>query len=258
MQKVEELKCLVRVTPIWISAIPYWVAVIQQQTFVVFQALQSDRRLGDKNFKIPAASYIVFTMIALTIWIPIYDRIIVPRLQNLTKKEGGITLLQKMGVGMILAVIAMIMSGIVENYRRNLALTRPIDIEPRRGAISSLSGLWLTPQLTLIGLSEAFTGVALVEFYYRQFPENMRSIGASLTFVNAAVSNYLSGFLISTIHRVTSGPSTGGWLPEDLNMGRLDYFYYLVAALGVLNMVYFTVCAKWYTYKGATTIRELV
>lgn len=250
MQKVEEVKVLARMFPIWASAVLYYVASIQQQTYVVFQALQSDRRLGNTNFRIPAASYTIFTMLGLTIWIPIYDRIIVPRLQGLTKKEGGISILQRMGIGMVLAIITTILSGIVEDRRRTLAISKPVGIEHRRGAISCLSGLWLIPQLTMIGLSEAFTIIAQVEFYYKQFPENMRSIGGSLSFVGFALSNYLSGLLISTVHRTTKGAATGDWLPEDLNKGRLDYFYYLVAALGLINFGFFIVCAKWYKYKG--------
>ncbi|XP_048139057.1 protein NRT1/ PTR FAMILY 2.11-like isoform X2 [Rhodamnia argentea] len=177
IQQVEEVKCLIRVIPIWISAMIYYITLVQQQTYVVFQALQSDRRLGSLNFKIPAATYIIFSMIALTIWIPIYDRMIIPRLRKLTGKEGGITLLQKMGIGMFLAVVTMLISAIVENKRRTLGLTEPIGVDPRRGAISSMSGLWLVPQLVMGGLSEAFTIIAQVEFYYKQFPENMRSIG---------------------------------------------------------------------------------
>lgn len=245
LQQVEELKVLTRVIPIWASAIVYYVALVQQQTYVVFQALQSDRRLGNANFKIPAATYTIFTMFSLTIWIPIYDRIIVPRLQRLTKKEGGLTILQRMGIGMVLAIVTMLLSGIIEERRRTLALTRPLGEDPRRGAISSLSGLWLIPQLTLIGLSEAFTIIAQIEFYYKQFPENMRSIGGSLTFVGFAASNYLSGLLISVVHRTTDGAATVDWLPDDLNKGRLDYFYYFVAALGFLNLCYFIVCARW-------------
>lgn len=250
MQKVEELKCLIRVIPIWISGVVYYIALVQQQTYVVFQALQSDRRIGNTNFKIPAASYAIFTMLGLTIWIPVYDRVIVPKLRKLTNKEGGITLLQKMGIGMVLAILTMITSSIVENRRRNSALRNPVGIEPGRGAISPLSGLWLIPQLTLVGLSEAFTVIAQVEFYYKQFPENMRSIGASLTFVGMAASNYLSGSLITIVHSATKGAETGDWLPEDLNTGRLDYFYYLVAALGALNLGYFLTCSSWYKYKG--------
>ncbi|KAB1217417.1 Protein NRT1/ PTR FAMILY 2.11 [Morella rubra] len=257
MQQVEQVKCLMRVIPIWAAASIYYVATVQQQTFVVFQALQTDRRLGSTGFEIPAASYIVFTMLGLTIWIPIYDRVIVPLLRRFTGKEGGITVLQKMGVGMVLAIVTMLISAIVEERRRALALANPIGIEPRRGAISSLSGMWLVPQLTLIGLSEAFTVVAEVEFYYKQFPENMRSIGGSFLFVGFAGASYLSSFLVSIVHKATSGAATGNWLPDDLNKGRLEYFYYLIAAMEVLNFGYFIICAKWYKYKGSDSSVEV-
>lgn len=250
LQKVEEVKCLIRVLPIWSTAIIYYVALVQQQTYVVFQATQSNRHLPGTNFKIPPASYTIFSMIGLTVWIPLYDQILIPFLRRITKKEGGVTILQKMGTGMVLAVVTMIISGQVEQKRRHLAITSPVGNYPRRGAISSLSGLWLVPQLTLIGLSEAFTIIGQIEFYYKQFPENMRSIGGSFSFVGIALSNYLSSFLISVVHKITSGgAATGDWLPEDLNKGKLDCFYYLVAALGVLNFGVFLVCARWYKYK---------
>ncbi|TXG58554.1 hypothetical protein EZV62_016383 [Acer yangbiense] len=254
IQQVEEIKCVVRIIPIWSSAIIFHVASIQQQTYAVFQALQSDRSIGSSNFQVPAASYIVFSMLSLTLWIPIYDRIVVPSLRKLTGKEGGMTLLQRMGIGLVLSVLTMIVSGLVEQHRRNLALTRPtLGIAPKGGAISSMSGFWLIPQLTLAGLSEAFNSIGQIEFYYKQFPENMRSIAGSCFFFGLAWSSYLSGFLVSFVHHITAGAGrsrTGEWLPEDLNRGRLDYFYYMIAALGVLNFGYFLVCAKWYRYKG--------
>ncbi|KAK4568382.1 hypothetical protein RGQ29_003963 [Quercus rubra] len=253
MQQVEEVKCVVRVIPIWAAAIIYYIAIVQQNTFAVFQAVQSDRHLGNTNFQIPAATYVVFLMLSLTIFIPIYDRIIVPFLQKITGKEGGITILQRIGIGIFLSVITMIVSALVEERRRSIALTRPtIGIVPRKGAISSMSALWLVPQLVLAGLTEAFASVGQVEFYYKQFPENMRSIGGSLFYCGMAGSSYLSSFLISIIHRTTRKAATGNWLPEDLNKGRLDYFYYTIAALGVLNFGYFLVCAKWYKYKGVS------
>lgn len=249
IQQVEEVKCLIRVIPIWVSALIYYVATTQQSTYVVFQALQSDRRLGSTNFKIPAASFSVFTMLGLTIWLPIYDQIFVPILRRFTGKEGGITLLQRMGFGIFLSMVTMFVSALVEERRRSSALTNPVGFQERRGAISSVSGFWLVPQLTLIGFSEAFTVIGNIEFYYKQFPENMRSVGASFLFVGFAGASYLSGLMISIVHHFTRGSARGDWLPEDLNKGRLDYFYYLVAALEVINLGFFVVCAKWYKYK---------
>lgn len=249
IQQVEEVKCLIRVIPIWVSALIYYVATTQQSTYVVFQALQSDRRLGSTNFKIPAASFSVFTMLGLTIWLPIYDQIFVPILRRFTGKEGGITLLQRMGFGIFLSMVTMFVSALVEERRRSSALTNPVGFQERRGTISSVSGFWLVPQLTLIGFSEAFTVIGNIEFYYKQFPENMRSVGASFLFVGFAGASYLSGFMISIVHHFTRGSTWGDWLPEDLNKGRLDYFYYLVAALEVINLGFFVVCANWYKYK---------
>ncbi|KAF7806158.1 Protein NRT1/ PTR FAMILY 2.11 [Senna tora] len=253
VQQVEEVKCLVRVIPIWVSAILYYLVIVQQHTIMVFQALQSDRRLGkNTNFKIPAATYYVFLMLSLTLWLPIYDRVIVPLLRRLTGKEGGVTLLQRMGIGIFLAILSMLVSAVVEQSRRSMALSSPIGVQPRKGAISSMSALWLIPQLTLAGLADAFTSVGQVEFYYKQFPENMRSIAGALFYCGIAGSSYLSTFLISIIHSVTRTSQVGNWLPEDLNKGRLDYFYYMIAALEVLNLGYFLVIAKWFKYKGSS------
>ncbi|KAK6924943.1 Proton-dependent oligopeptide transporter family [Dillenia turbinata] len=251
IQQAEEVKCLIRVIPIWVAGIVYQLTVVQHLTYAVFQALQSDRSLGNGGFKIPAASYQVFSMLSLTIWIPIYDRIIVPLLRRLTGKESGITILQKIGVGIFLSIITMFVSGLVEERRRTWALTKPIvGIDPRRGSISSMSALWLIPQLTLSGLSEAFAVIGQIEFFYKQFPENMRSIGASFFFSGMAGASYLSSFLVSITHQITGGGTNGNWLAQDLNKGRLDYFYYTIAVLEAINLLYFLVCAKWYKYKG--------
>jgi len=55
----------------------------------------------------PPASFTIFPMLALAVWIPLYDLLVVPWLRRLTGVEGGVTLLQRMGVGMVLSVVAM-------------------------------------------------------------------------------------------------------------------------------------------------------
>ncbi|KAL0335658.1 UNVERIFIED_CONTAM: protein NRT1/ PTR FAMILY 2.11 [Sesamum radiatum] len=244
MQQVEEAKCVVRLIPISLTSILYHIGV--QQQYIVFQALQSDRHLGNTSFQVPAASYVVFAMLGLAFWVPIYDRLFVPYARRITKKEGGITILQRMGIGLFITIIESIVGAIVEERRRSLALARPQPV-----AISPMSGMWLVPQLALGGLAEAFNAIGQLEFYYKQFPENMRSFGGAFFFCGNALSSYVYSFLISVVHRTTEGASTGNWLPEDLNQGRLDYFYYLIAALCALNFCYFLVCAHWYRYKGS-------
>ncbi|KAI3953940.1 hypothetical protein MKW98_017764 [Papaver atlanticum] len=217
------------------------------------------RHLGTNNFKVPAASYIVFSWLSIVIWIPIYDRLIVPQLRKLTGKEGGITLLQRMGIGTFISIITMLVSALVEQRRRNFSLTYPtLGIAKGGGAISSMSSNWLILQLSISGLSEAFSHIGQLEFYYNQFPENMRSVAVSFFFLGFALGSYISSFMVSVVHRTTEGNTTGNWLPEDLNKGRLDYFYYMITMMNVVNFVYFLVCARWCRYKGSGTATKEV
>ncbi|CAO2818643.1 unnamed protein product [Amaranthus hypochondriacus] len=250
IQQVEQVKCVIRVLPIWVSGIIYYVSIVNINNYTVFQALQSNRSLGVNHFQVPAASYAIFPMLAMTIWIPIYDRIIVPKLRKITGKENGITVLQKIGIGLVLIVITLILSGFVENRRRVEALSKPnLGIDPKRGVISSVSAMWLVLPLSVSGLSEAFAMIGLVEFYYKQFPENMRSIGGAFLFCGLALSSYLSSFLQSIVGKMSTGSNKGSWLKDDLNKGRLDYFYYLIGGVQLVNFLYFVVCAKWYRYR---------
>ncbi|XP_015690889.2 protein NRT1/ PTR FAMILY 2.11 [Oryza brachyantha] len=249
VQQVEEVKCLIRIVPVWSTGIIYYVAVVQQSTYVVLSALQSDRHLG-KSFQIPAASFTVFAMLAQTLWIPIYDRLLVPRLRKVTGKDEGLTLLQRQGIGIALSTVAMVMSAIVEDRRRHIALTQPtLGTTITGGAISAMSSLWMVPQLMVLGLSEAFNLISQIEFYYKEIPEHMRSVAGALAFCNLALGNYLSGFLVTIVHRTTGSGSN--WLAQDLNKGRLDLFYWMIAGIGIFNIVYFMICAKWYRFKGA-------
>ncbi|CAF2036994.1 protein NRT1/ PTR FAMILY 2.11 [Brassica rapa] len=252
MQQVEEVKCIMRVLPIWFASSIYYLTMAQQMTYPVFQALQSDRRLGSGGFMIPAATYVVFLMTGMTLFIIFYDRVLVPTLKRITGIETGITLLQRIGAGIFFAFLSLIVSGFVEERRRTLALTQPtLGLAPRKGEISSMSAMWLIPQLVLAGIADAFGAIGQMEFYYKQFPENMRSFAGSIFYVGGGVSSYISSFLITTVHRMTQNSAGGNWLAEDLNKGRLDYFYFLLAGILAVNFAYFLVMARWYRYKGS-------
>ncbi|CAI0453494.1 unnamed protein product [Linum tenue] len=182
------------------------------------------------HFQIPAATYVLFTM---------------------KEGGGGLTLLQRMGIGMVLAIACALVSGVVEVERKHMTRASPtLGVTPQGGEVSTMSSMWLIPQLMLAGLAEAFGYIAQIEFYYKQFPENMSSIAQSFFFVAYALSNYLSGFLVYVVHKVSEGNEGGDWLADDLNKGKLDWFYFVIGGLGVVNFVYFLVCARWYTYKG--------
>ncbi|GAB2223781.1 hypothetical protein Drorol1_Dr00004521 [Drosera rotundifolia] len=243
MQKVEELKSLVRLIPMWFAGILYFVFISMMENYAVFQALQLNRHLGRTNFQIPAASFIGIALLTTSLWLVIYDKIIVPVLRKFTGKEGGITNIERITIGIAIAILAMVVSAMVEKHRRNVAIKLGLLISP-------LSWVWLVPQLVIAGVSFPFGVVGLYELYYKEVPDGMKSIGGSFYYCGSAISSYLSTFILSMVQKETTRSSIGDWLPNDLNKGRLDYFYYLMAGLQVVNLVYFVACAKWYNSKG--------
>ncbi|XP_072973586.1 protein NRT1/ PTR FAMILY 2.13-like [Typha angustifolia] len=241
VQQIEEVKCLIRIAPIWFSGIICFMAMAQQFTFTILQSLKMDRHLGP-HFQIPPGSLLIISLLALTLFMPFYDQIFVPMARRITRVASGITLLQRQGVGLAISSMSMVVAGAVEHKRRVSALSH--------GGISPMSFLWLAPQLILMGIAEAFSAVGQIEFYNRQFPEQMQTLGSSLFFCSLAGANYLSSLLASIIKKRTR------WLDDNINFGRVDYFYYVIAVMGVVNLLYFLLCSHYYRYKGMRSVEE--
>ncbi|CAD6266753.1 unnamed protein product [Miscanthus lutarioriparius] len=236
LQQVEEVKCLARLFPVWSSGIVYYIVLTNLGNYNVLQAMQTDRHVGRGSFQIPAGSFVVFNMLALTLWLPFYDGVLVPAMQRLTKREGGITQLQRIGVGIVLSIVTMLVAAAVERHRRRVG--------------DSTSCFLLVPQQMLAGLSEAFAIIGQVDFYYKQFPENMRSVAGALLSLGFAIASYASGLMVSVVHGTTGGrDGRPDWLAQDLNQGRVDLYYLLIAAMAAVNLVYYVVCARWYRFK---------
>jgi len=134
----------------------------------------------------------------------------------------------------------MVIAGLVERERRAVANSN--------GTVMSV--FWLAPQLVVLGFCEAFSGTGQIEFYNRQFPDHMRSLANSLFFCSFAGANYVSALVVTLVHKYTRTRDHPSWLANDLNAGRLDYFYFLLAGMGFLNLFYFVFCARRYQYKA--------
>ncbi|CAN1852528.1 Protein NRT1/ PTR FAMILY 2.13 [Linum perenne] len=88
-----------------------------------------------------------------------------------------------------------------------------------------------------------------LEFFNKEFPNNMASMATALFSLSFMAANYLSSVLISVIRKWTGAGRRPDWLTNDLNRGRLDFFYFLLAGIGLFNFLYFLYCARKYRYK---------
>ncbi|KAK4801742.1 hypothetical protein SAY86_022229 [Trapa natans] len=245
--QVEELKSIVRMLPVWASGIVFSTVYSQMSTMFVLQGNTMDQHMGP-NFEIPSASLSLFDTLSVIFWAPVYDQIIVPYARRYTGHERGFTQLQRMGIGLVLSIISMVVAGALEVIR--LQYVRKNDYYDL--TYIPMSIFWQVPQYFLIGCAEVFTFIGQLEFFYDQAPDAMRSLCSALSLTTVALGNYLSTLLVSIVTKVTTRNGKLGWIPDNLNRGHLDYFYWLLSILSFLNFIVYVFIAKWYTYKKAT------
>ncbi|KAL2347577.1 hypothetical protein Fmac_001577 [Flemingia macrophylla] len=247
VHRVEELKSIIRMGPIWASGILLITAYAQQSTFSLQQAKTMDRHLT-KRFQIPAGSMSVFTILTMLATTAFYDRVFIKVARTFTGLDRGISFLHRMGIGFVISTIATLVAGFVEIKRKSAASAHGLLEHPR--ATIPISVFWLVPQYSLHGMAEAFMSIGHLEFFYDQAPESMRSTAMALFWTSISVGNYVSTLLVSLVHRLSARPDGSNWLPDDnLNKGKLEYFYWLITLLQFANLLYYLVCAKLYTYK---------
>lgn len=205
-----------------------------------------DRKIFS-NFEIPAAGLQSLTNLTITILIVFYDRLFVPLARNITGIPSGITMLQRIGAGLLLSVLVMAVSALVEAKRLETAKDFIFSDEP--SSALGMSVLWLFPQYVLLGLSAVFTTVGLQEFFYDQVPDSWRSFGIALCLSVFGIGNLVNGFLVYGTDRLTRRFWGESWFCDDLNRARLDYFYWLVAFMELCSFGVFVYCARGYVYK---------
>ncbi|CAN6362700.1 unnamed protein product [Urochloa humidicola] len=242
--EVEQVKVLLCVVPIFACTIVFNTILAQLQTFSVQQGAAMDTRLavgrgGGASFRVPPASLQAIPYAMLVALVPAYEAAFVPALRRLTGVPTGITPLQRIGVGLFAVTFSMVAAALVEARRRDHS----------GGGGEPLSILWIAPQFLVFGLSEMFTAVGLIEFFYKQSMAGMQAFLTSMTYCSYSFGFYLSSVLVSLVNRVTAGgDGGGGWLANnDLNKDRLDLFYWLLAGLSVLNFFNYLFWARWYS-----------
>ncbi|XP_030485464.2 protein NRT1/ PTR FAMILY 1.1 [Cannabis sativa] len=237
VRQVEELKALIKVIPIWSAGI--YISAAIGQSFWLAEANQMKRHLTP-HFEIPAGSFTVFTLLALTLWVALYDRVIVPLLLKRSPKQlhqPGLGYKLRMGIGLAISCLATAVAAIVEKKRREHALNGEI-----------ISAMWLVPQYSLVGLAEAFNAIGQIEFYYSQFPKSMSSIAVSLFTLGMCYGNLLGALIVKIVESCTENFNGEGvsWLPDNLNKGRLDQYYWLLTLFGFVNLLYYILCSWAY------------
>lgn len=237
--QVEEVKMVIKLIPIWSTCILFWTVYSQMNTFTIEQATFMNRKVG--SIAVPAGSLSAFLIITILLFTSLNEKLTVPLARKLTHNVQGLTSLQRVGIGLVFSIAAMVVSAIVEKERRVNAVKNQ----------TTISAFWLVPQFFLVGAGEAFAYVGQLEFFIREAPERMKSMSTGLFLSTLSMGYFVSSLLVSIVDKA----SKKRWLRSNLNKGRLDYFYWLLAVMGALNFILFLVLAMRHQYKVQHSIK---
>lgn len=242
----ENAKVVLRLLPIWLMLLMFAVIFQQPATFFTKQGMTMKRNIGT-NFQIPPATLQSAITLSIILLMPLYDKVLIPITKVVTCNEKGISVMQRMGIGMFVSVIAMIIAALVET--RRLHISRKMEMLGSDSETVPFSIFWLLPQYILLGVSDIFTVVGMQEFFYSEVPIRMRTMAFALYTSVFGVGSYLSALLISTVEVITSSKGSQSWFSDDMNEARLDKYYWFLAASSALSFLFYVILSTSYTSK---------
>ncbi|GJU64004.1 proton-dependent oligopeptide transporter family protein [Tanacetum coccineum] len=139
---------------------------------------------------------------------------LVPLLRAITNKPSGITMLQRIGTGIVFSILLMVIAAIVEIQRLKTAYEYGLVDDPK--------------------------------LFYEEMPNDLKSIGLALYLSVLGIGSFLSSVLISIVEKMTRGNGQDGWISDNVNKGHIDYFYYLLARISAGVFMIYIYAAKCY------------
>ncbi|CAN6294049.1 unnamed protein product [Urochloa humidicola] len=232
--QVEELKMLLRIAPIWASFLIFFAVSGQMESTLVEQGMFMDNRVG--SFTIPPASMSIIGVCGGLILIPIYETVLVPFARRFTGNEKGFSQAQRLGIGQALSMLTMVCAALLE--MRRLAIAEAEGLKDQNVPVP-MSIMWQALLHVVHAGAEVFAGIGVAEFFYDQSPETMKSLCASLLQLALASGSYINSLILGVVAVATTRGGAPGWIPDNLNEGHLDYFFWMLAALSFLNLALF-------------------
>ncbi|XP_022941836.1 protein NRT1/ PTR FAMILY 5.1-like isoform X2 [Cucurbita moschata] len=243
--QVEGTKLVLGMVIIWLATLVPSTIWAQINTLFVKQGTTLNRTLFH-DFSIPAASLGSFVTLSMLLSVPLYDRYFVPFMRRKTGNPRGITLLQRLGVGFVIQIIAIAIAYAIEVRRMHVVRTNHIT-QPNQ--VVPMSILWLLPQYILLGFADVFIAIGLLEFFYDQSPEDMQSLGTTFFTSGIGVGNFLNSFLVTVVDKLTGQNGGKSWIGNNLNDSHLDYYYGFLLVISTLNLGVFLWVSSLYIYK---------
>ncbi|CAK9238642.1 unnamed protein product [Sphagnum jensenii] len=207
-----------------------------------------DRRIG--SFIVPPQSFGVGICLLIICVLVTYDLVMVPLMRHYRRNPRGISILQRIGIGIFLSIVAAVASAVIERQRRKVSWETNTAENPN--ATVPFSVWWLLIPLTIAGLAEMTVTIGQLDLFYQEVPDSIRSLGAGFVVSASGIGAFLGSLLLSVTNRITSRNGKNPWVDDIISIGHADYYDWLMAILGAIDFIAFLYFAHNYKYKVET------
>lgn len=160
---------------------------------------------------------------------------------------------------MLNAILCCLSAAVVENVRRK---------DTMRHYLHHDSKFWLVPQFVFVIGIDAFLQESINDFFENsgplyQHPEGQASEQQSmkkyiLHFINFVIGLGFIGSVVSVlaVAKISQSATGKSWIQHDVIDSRLENYYWVLAVLSSINIIYYVFAAICYTRKAKNAAAE--